>query len=310
MYSRKTFVFLWRLFIKNLSLIKVMTKDLVVSEDVIESKIHNIRERQVILDRDIAVFYGIDTRSLKQAVNRNLERFPEPFMFKLDEHEIQFMVSQNVIPTKKHLGGATPYVFTEQGVAMLSTVLRNQKAVKISVKIMNAFISMRNFLLKNKDVLNRLNTIEKKQIEYEIKTDKNFEKVFDALQLKEPKQGVFFEGQIFDAYLFVSKLIKKAKNEVILIDNYIDESILEIFTKANVKVNIFTRNALNLDIIKVQKQYSNIKINLFDKSHDRFLIIDDEIYHFGASLKDLGKKWFAFSKLEKGSLKIIEKIKN
>lgn len=287
-----------------------MIKKLIVTNKIIENKIHAIRGKQVILDRDIAEFYEIDTRSLKQAVNRNLERFPENFMFKLTEIEINLMVSQNVIPSKKYFGGAKPYAFTEQGVAMLSGVIRNKKAIKISIKIMNAFIFMRNFLLKNKDVFDRLNLVEKKQIEHEIKTDKNFEKIFDALQLKEPKQGVFFEGEIFDAYLFVSKLIRQAKQEIILIDNYINDDILEIFTKTKVQVHIYTKNALKIDIEKVQKQYNNITITKFDKSHDRFLIIDKEIYHIGASIKDLGKKWFAFSKLDEESLKIIEKLKN
>lgn len=129
------------------------------------------------------------------------------------------------------------------------------------------------------------------------------------MQLKEPLQGVFFEGQIFDAYLFVSKLVKGAKQELILIDNYVDESILEIFTKTKVNVKIYTKNVLKLDVEKVQEQYKNIKILFFDKAHDRFLIVDEKIYHLGASLKDLGKKWFAFSKLEKNSLEIIKKIK-
>ena len=286
-----------------------MSEDLVVSEDIIESKIHNIRGRQVILDRDIAKLYGVETKILNKAVNRNIERFPEDFMFRLTRDELNNLMFQNGTSS---WGGVRklPLVFTEHGIATLAGILKSKKAIQVNITIIRAFISMRNFLMKNKDVLNRLNTIEKKQIEYEIRTDKNFEKVFDALRLKEPRQGVFFEGQVFDAYLFVSTLIKKAKHEVILVDNYVDESILEIFTKTDAKVNIYTKNVLNLDILKVEKQYNNIKISLFDKSHDRFLIIDNEIYHFGASLKDLGKKWFAFSKLEKDSLKIIEKIKN
>jgi hypothetical protein len=267
-------------------------KELITNDDFIKNKIHTIRGKQVILDRDNAVLYGSDTRSLKQAVKRNIERFPNNFMFKLNEFEIEMMVSQNVIPSKKYFGGSLPYAFTEQGVAMLSSILNSKKAVEISIKIMNTFISMRKFLIQNSYLFQRMDNFEVKLVEHDKKIDILFNKIQDDVV---PKQGIFFDGQVFDAYVFVSKLIKKAKEEIILVDNYIDEEILEIFTKTKVNVKIYTKNALNLDIQKLNKQYKNIEIKLFDKSHDRFLIIDNEAYHLGASLKDLGKKWFAFS---------------
>jgi hypothetical protein len=267
-------------------------KELITSDDLIRNKIHTIRGKQVILDRDIAILYQVETRVLNQAIKRNMQRFPENFMFQLNEEELNDLrinwVSQNVISNSKKMGlRIKPHVFTEYGISMLSSVLRSNKAIEVSIKIIEAFISMRKFLIQN----SKFQQIDERLIEH----DKNFEKVFNYMALNEPKQGIFFDGQVFDAYVFVSKLIKKAKEEIILVDNYIDEEILEIFTKTKVNVKIYTKNALNLDIQKLNRQYKNIEIKLFDKSHDRFLIIDNEIYHLGSSLKDLGKKWFAFS---------------
>ena len=205
-----------------------------------------------------------------------------------------------------------PYAFTEQGVAMLSSVLRSQKAIEVNILIIRAFIEMRKFISSNAQIFQRLDTVELKQLEYQTKTDKNFEKVFTAIEDKsiQKKQGIFFEGQVFDAYKFVSDLIRTAKESIILIDNYIDDSVLILFTKTKVKVIIYTNitKQLELDLKKYTEQYNNLEIQQFNKSHDRFLIIDNQVYHFGASLKDLGKKWFAFSKLEKDSVKVLEKL--
>jgi hypothetical protein len=272
--------------------------------------IHTLRSTQVILDRDLAKLYQVQTRVLKQAVNRNKKKFPSDFLYKLTSEEIGFMVSQNVIPSKKHLGGALPYAFTEQGISMLSSVLNSEKAIEINIQIMRAFVSMRKFISNNVKIFMRLDSIDKKNIKY----DKKFEKIFDAIDDDKIKQGIFFEGQVFDAYKFVLSIIKSANKSIILIDNYIDENVLILFSERNknVQVKILTKNIsekLNLDIKKFNSQYEQIEVMTFNKSHDRFLIIDNkEVYHIGASLKDLGKKWFAFSKFDKQAVLMIDEI--
>jgi hypothetical protein len=206
-----------------------------------------------------------------------------------------------------------PYAFTEQGVAMLSAVLRSDIAVEISVKIINAFVAMRKFILTNAQVFQRLDTLEIKQLE----TDKKIERVLTAIESKElqPKQGIFFNGQIFDAYQFVSDLFRSAKESIVIIDNYLDDSVLVHLSKRkkNVHVTLFTKNisrSLALDVKKFNSQYPPIEIKQFNSSHDRFIVIDDAVvYHFGASLKDLGKKWFAFSKMEIGAVEMLSKLK-
>lgn len=280
----------------------------------IKEMIHNIRGKQVILDRDLAKLYNIETRTLKQAVNRNIKRFPEDFMFNLNQEEINILVSQSVIPSKKHLGGSSPYAFTEQGVANLSSILTSDKAININIQIMRTFVTMRKIISKNIEYFNKLDILERKQLEFQIRTEDNFEKVFDALEEHTPKQGIFFDGQIFDAYNFVSNLIRNAKKSIILIDNYINDEVLTLLDKRNkeVKAIIFTKNVskkLLLDIKKYNEQYNNLKLKEFKDSHDRFLIIDEEnIYHFGASLKDLGKKWFAFSRFDKETIDILKRL--
>lgn len=284
----------------------------VLDKENIKDKIYTIRGVQVMLDRDLAELYEVKAIRLREQVKRNIKRFPDDFMFQLTDKEVDFMVSHFAIPSKKHLGGTLPYVFTEQGVANISSVLTNDKAIEINIKIMRAFVEMRRFLLTNAQIFQRLDKVEYKQIEY----DKKFEKVFEALEQNEikPKQGIFFDGQIFDAYKFVVDLIKQAKDSIVIIDNYIDDTVFTILTKRkpNVKVLILTdtiSDQLELDLKKHNEQYPKIEIKKFKKSHDRFIIIDDkEVYHIGASLKDLGKKWFAFSKMEKESFKIVEEI--
>lgn len=280
----------------------------------IQKKIYTIHNEQVMLDSDLALFYGVETRRLNEQVKRNKERFPSDFMFQLTAQEFENLMSQIAISSAEHGGRRKqPYAFTEQGVAMLSAVLKSETAVKMSVQIMNAFVAMRRFLVENAGVFQRLDKLELKQIE----TDKKVDQIFDAMQSKslEPKQGIFFDGQIFDAYKFVSSLIRKADKSILLIDNYIDETVLDLFSKKkkNVAVTILTTNlnkSLQLDEKKFNAQYSSITIKEFNKAHDRFIIIDDkDVYHFGASLKDLGKKWFAFSKMDKSALELLENLK-
>jgi len=282
-------------------------------ESQIKSKIYTLRGLKVMLDRDLAELYNIETRALKQAVNRNKKRFPSDFVFVLTEEEIDFLVSQSVIPSKKYLGGALPYAFTEQGVANLSSVIMSNRAIEINIQIMRAFVAMRRFITFNAQIFQRLDIVERKQLEY----DEKFEQIFDAIERKDvkPEKGIFFDGQIFDAYKFVSDLVRSTKKSIILIDNYIDDSVLVLFSKRkeDVKITIFTKEIskqLALDLRKYNSQYPAVEIKEFKDAHDRFMIIDDkEVYHLGASLKDLGKKWFAFSKFNKEAFKLIEKLR-
>ena len=285
----------------------------------VREKIYEVRGMQVMLDAELAEIYGIETRSFNQAVKRNEERFPESFRFQLTIDEYEALRSQ--IVTLKNLSRGQhrkymPYVFTEQGVAMLSAVLKSNTAIEISIQIMSSFVEMRKFFHINKDLVNKIQQVEQKQIAFEMKAQEKFEAIFSALEDNpvNAKQGVFFDGQVFDAYLFVSKIIRSAKKSIILLDNYIDETVLEQLSKAskNIKIFILTKNItsnLKLDVSKYNAQHTKIELIQFGLSHDRFLIVDQhDIYHIGASLKDLGKKWFAFSKLEQTSFALMDEI--
>ena len=288
-----------------------MDTEIIIADDI-KSKILTIRGTQVMIDRDLAEFYGIKSIRLREQVKRNPKRFPPDFMFQLTDEEVEIMVSHNAIPSRKYLGGHLPYAFTEQGVASLSSVLTSDRAIEVNLLIMRTFVTMRRFLSANADIFRRLDNIEHKQLE----TDLKVERIFDAIEFDKlkSKQGIFFNGQIFDAYNFVADLIRSAENSIILIDNYVDDSVLTLFGKRNaeVKVKIYTKHIseqLRLDLQKFNSQYEAIEIIQFSDAHDRFLIIDNKhLYHFGASLKDLGKKWFAFSKMELGFTNIMEKL--
>jgi len=286
----------------------------IIENSEIQSRIFTIRGLQVMLDRDLAELYQVETRVLNQAVKRNLERFPTEFMFQLTKEEFENWKSQIVISNKELMGlRKAPYVFTEAGVSMLSAVLKSETAIRMSVEIIRAFVGMRKFIAGNAAIFQRLETIEQKQHI----TDTKLDRVFDAIEAKEikPEQGIFFDGQVFDAYLYVSDLIKSAKSSIVLIDNYVDESTLTLLSKRRkgCSATIYThtlKQQLQLDLQKHNAQYPPIEIKVFKQSHDRFLILDDkEVYHIGASLKDLGKKMFAFSKFEKGALEVLQKLK-
>ncbi|MEA2027948.1 MAG: ORF6N domain-containing protein [Campylobacterota bacterium] len=286
-----------------------------IDDKIIQTKIYTIRGVQVMLDRDLAELYEVETKRINEAVKNNQDKFPEDFFFELSDEEFEFLRSK--ISTAKFSKTRTnPKVFTEQGVYMLATILKSKVASQITVTIIKTFASMRKFLLSNASIFQRLDNLETKQIKNKLESDEKFNQLFNAIEKDIPqKQHIFFEGQIFDAYLFISDIIKSAKNSLKLIDNYIDESTLILFTKrdAKVEMKIYTKTVskqLKLDLEKYNTQYPKIEIKKFELSHDRFLIIDDkEVYHFGASLKDLGKKWFAVSKLEIDNLNIMEKLK-
>ncbi|MDY0082893.1 MAG: ORF6N domain-containing protein [Ignavibacteriaceae bacterium] len=286
------------------------------NSDAIRQRIFTIRGEQVLVDRYLAELYNVPTKRLNEQVKRNLERFPEKFRFQLsDSEKAELVANCDRFKNLKH-STVNPYVFTEQGVAMLSPVLNSKIAVETSIRIIEAFVTMRRFIINNAQIFQKIDTVEKRQLKYEMSTEERFEKVFNALQQDQldPKQGIFFDGQIFDAHKFVSDLIRKAVKSIVLIDNYIDDTVLNLFTKRkkNVSVTIYTSNiskALETDLKKFNAQYVPIEIKEFKNSHDRFMIIDDgDVYYIGASLKDLGKKWFAFSKFEKEALHILEKL--
>ena len=284
----------------------VTNRDQLVVVDNIESLIKVVRGQQVMLDKDLAALYGVETRVLNQTVKRNIERFLDDFRFKLSREEC--LRSQIVISNGRGGNRYSTYAFTEQGVAMLSSVLRSQTAIEVNIQIMRAFVSMRHFMVNNASVFSRLETMEYHQLEMQQhlqESDKRIDEVFRRLDEgnAKPKQGVFYNGQIYDAYTFVADLIKSAKKRIILIDNYVDETVLTLLDKREngVSATIYTQQIsrqFQLDIDRHNAQYAPIDVETFRLSHDRFLCIDDDVYHIGASIKDLGKKWFGFSKME------------
>lgn len=322
----------------------------------IENLIQVIRGKQVILDRDLARLYRVETGRLNEQVKRNIERFPADFMFQLTKEEAESLKSQfatssedssrsqfatlNDEPEKltsqfaissdekilksqiaiSSWGGTRklPYAFTENGIAMLSSVLRSPIAIATNIQIMRAFTAMRRFIAANAQVFQRLEVIEHTQLSlaaHQEEADKKFEEIFRRLDdgSVTPKQGIFYDGQIFDAYVFITERVREAKRRIVLIDNYIDESVFTILDKRpkGVKAKIYTKNftrQLSLDLEKHNAQYAPIEVEPFDRSHDRFLCIDDTVYHIGASLKDLGKKWFAFAKMELTTDELLTKI--
>ena len=314
---------------------KIVSQNEVVIEDI-KNLIYTIRGRQVMLDSDVAMLYHYPTKRINEAVNRNKQRFPDNFCFQLTEEEYKSLRFKNFtlneinskyvnkdnslrsqIATldenkgRGHHRKYLPYVFTEQGIAMLAGVLKNDIAIQVSISIMNAFVEMRKFLVINGQLFERLTNVEYKLLEH----DKKFDQVFDQLQHEENiKQKIFFEGQIYDAYSLIIDIIKKANNKILIIDNYIDDSVLKMLTKKNnnIEVVILTSDKSNiqkLDIQKFNKEYPLLKVAKTNKFHDRFIVIDNkEMYHLGASIKDLGKKCFGINKIE--DIEIINKVIN
>lgn len=270
-----------------------------VSRDLSEERIIKIREQYVILDRDLAELYGVETKRINEQVKRNIERFPDAFRFQLTDDELRELVAVcDRFAILKH-SSSLPYAFTEEGVAMLSTVLRSKTAIQVSIHIMQSFVAMRRYLFNNAGIIQRISRIEIRQNE----TDRRIDEIFSKFQDKTiPVEGIFYDGQIFDAYIFVTDLVRSARRRVVLIDNYVDESVLLMFSKraSGVSAEIRTgrlSSQLQLDVVKYNSQYEPIVIVKTQNIHDRFLVVDDDVYHIGASLKDLGKKLFAFSKM-------------
>ena len=282
-----------------------------ISNEEIKNLIYTIRGKQVMLDSDVARLYHYETRRINETVKRNSERFPIEFCFQLTSQEYEALKSQ--IATSNIRGGKQklPYVFTEKGILMLSGLLKNEVAIEVSIKIVEAFVEMRKFISSNGQLFERLTNVEYKLLEH----DKKFDQVFDQLQHEENiKQKIFFEGQIYDAYSLIIDIIKKANKKILIIDNYIDDSVLKMLAKKNknVEVVILTSDKSNiqkLDIQKFNKEYPILKVAKTNKFHDRFIVIDNkEMYHLGASIKDLGKKCFGINKIE--DVEIIEKVIN
>ena len=284
-----------------------------LEEIKIENMIYEIRDKQVMLDSDLAKLYGVETKRINEAVKNNLEKFPERFSWFLTSSENNNLRSKNSTSSLKNNYGGRRYnirVFTEQGVAMLATILKSKIATEVSIRIMDAFVSMRKFINENKDIFKRLTVAEYEIIECKDRIDELFDK-FESKKME--NQKIFFNGEIYDAYSLIIDLIKEASNRIIIIDNYIDKSILDmlVYKKENVKVEIITCShyLTKLDIEKFNSQY-NLKIKYTNIFHDRFIIIDDNLYHVGTSLKDLGKKCFGINKIEDKDYleKIINKI--
>lgn len=289
----------------------------------IEERIFSIRGKQVMIDKDLALLYGVETKRLNEQVKRNIERFPEDFMFQLTHEECKNSFLENLksqIATS-NWGGTRkrPYAFTENGIAMLSSVLKSETAIAVNIRIMRTFTKVRKSICQNFNLQNRVELIEYNQAEMRKLLAETTSKVDAVLENMNgsptlPVQGIFFDGQVYDAYTFVAGLVRKAERKIVLIDNYIDENVLTILDKrtTEVEATIYTGSiskTLQLDIDKHNAQYPPIDVQTFTKAHDRFLIIDDEVYLIGASIKDLGKKWFGFTLMENTKAEeLIEKL--
>jgi hypothetical protein len=277
-----------------------MENNLIKSE--IESRIFTIRGMQVMLDKDLAELYGVNTMRLNEQVRRNMERFPESFCFQLSKEEMAIWISQFAISKSMKRGfRKQPLAFTEYGVAMVSAVLRSPIAIETSIHIVKAFIEYRKGKIQGEILTSRVSNTEQILAVHQIRIEELYKKLEGV---KFPKSGIFFNDKIFDAYVFSSELIAKSKKSIILIDNYIDETTLLQLSKRNKKVQciIYTEKItaqLKLDLQKHNAQYDPIEICILKNAHDRFLILDEkELYHLGASLKVLGKRWFAFSRMD------------
>ena len=292
--------------------------NLLVSTDV-EKMIQVIRDKQVLLDRDLATLYGVETKYINRAVKRNTERFPDEFYFELTKEEsLRCQVGTLKSGRGKHSKYST-YAFTEQGVAMLSAVLHSEKAIRVSIDIMKAFVAMRHYMMLNGGFINRISNIETKDLEQDarlLEHDHKIDELFEAMDRGALKsKGLIYNGHEFDAYVFVCNLIRQAKKRIVLVDRYVDEKTLAMMLKREkgVSVTIYTYDkskVFEVDLATYNAQYADCPIDILPcyGMHDRFLFIDDIAYHFGASLKDLGRSLFAFSRLEIPPQELLSRI--
>jgi hypothetical protein len=283
----------------------------------IQARIYMVRGEQVMIDRDLAILYGVENRVLRQAVRRNINKFPEDFLYKLSGSEAKELidrgVSQNVIPSGYNTGGMQLFAFTEQGVAMLSTVLKSASATAVSVAIMRAFVAMRRFLTANAGLFQRVDLLEQRQVT----TEKKLDVVLDRLEELSPTvttEQLFATGCIWDAYTFVCDLIRSAKKKLVLIDNFVNESVLTMLDKRNAGVAaiVHTRytEQVMLDFEKHNKQYEPISyVQLPHAVHDRYLIVDDEVWLLGTSVKDMGRGLCTVIKVGFKPEDVIERLK-
>ena len=288
----------------------------------IKRRIFTIRGKQVMLDSDLAELYGYDVKRLNEQVRRNKERFPEDFMFQLTKVEVNFVKSQFATSQRSDFfagqeGGRRklPNVFTEQGIYMLSTVLRGELAVKQSIFIMRAFREMRHFIANNAVLFDKISSVELRQLEYQKQADKKFDQLFEYIgEHTETHQKIFFDGQIYDAFSLLIELIQKAEQEIILIDGYVDVGTLNVLAKKQpgVAVTIYTFSKTKLtaqDVAAFNAQYPKLEVKHTNIFHDRFLILDGKtVYHIGASLKDAGKKCFAVLLLKDAKQELLRKL--
>ena len=276
----------------------MVINDLIEIEDIkIENMIYEIRGKQVILDSDLAKLYHVETKRINEAVKNNMEKFPERFSWKLTKEESEIFLVEIFDQKNIEMRGGRyrcPRVFTEQGVAMLATILKSKVATQVSIRIMDAFVAMRKYI--SSDLIEH----SKMLINHENRLSL-LENTFDSF--KDKNNHIFFEGQIYDAYSLMIKIFDKSKNSIIIIDNYIDKNILDILSKTNRKVTLVTNKYNNIDYEKYKEQYDNVTLVVNNSFHDRFIILDKKVlYHCGASFKDLGKKCFAITKIESKEL--------
>ena len=296
---------------------KTDNTDVIVQNSLINSSVEKmiqvIRDKQVLLDRDLATLYGVETKRINEQVKRNKERFPEDFCFLLTMEETKILRSQNATLEKESAnlkGKHSKYrslAFTEQGIAMLSSVLKSETAIRVNIAIMRAFVAARQILMQNGGLVNRLSNVESKMLEQDARLqehDHKFDTIFEAMDRGElQSKGLYYNNQIFDAYVFVCGLIRQAKRRIVLVDRYVDEKVLAMMLKRNkgVSVTIYTYDkskVFEVDLATYNAQYADSPIEILPcyGMHDRFLFIDNIAYHFGASLKDLGTSTFFFSK--------------
>lgn len=290
----------------------------------IRSCIFTIRGMQVMLDKDLAAFYGVSTSRLNEQVKRNIKRFPERYRFQLTQTELDELIANcDRLKTMKHVP-SLPFAFTEQGVSQLSSVLKSDRAVDVSILIIDAFVAMRRFIAQNAGVFQRIDQLERHLILTDSKVDETNLRIDHVLDKMEDgtlkhKLGVFFENQMFDAYVLFEELIKRGQHRIVLIDDYVDGEVLERLQvrKHSVPVDIYVHKQHKTKCMETvfstyHQQYpsEHVELHVFNHSHDRWLIIDNEVFHFGASIKDLGKKWFEVSKItEYTADELLERIR-